>query len=71
MPIYEFKCAACKAEFESIVASFAKVAGIKCEQCGSPDVQRIPSTVNSKIKRTGSLPVAAPPPGCRSKSGFS
>ena len=71
MPIYEFKCTACQVEFETIVASSARVDEVKCEQCGSPDVHRILSTVNSKTKRTGSQPLAAPPTACRSKSGFS
>ncbi len=71
MPIYEFKCTTCHAEFETIVASSAKTEGVKCTQCGSSDISRILSTVNSKIKRTGSLPMAAPSTGCRSKSGFS
>ena len=69
MPIYEFKCNTCKAEFETIVASFTKVDTVKCTQCGSADISRMLSTVNSKVKKSGSLPLA--PPGCRSKSGFS
>jgi putative FmdB family regulatory protein len=71
MPIYEFKCNTCAAEFEAIVASFSKVNEVTCGKCGSVDINRILSTVNSKVKRGGSFPAAAPPPGCRSKSGFS
>jgi putative FmdB family regulatory protein len=69
MPIYEFKCNACKEEFETIVASFTKVDTVKCSQCGSADVSRMLSTVNSKVKKSGAIPAA--PPSCRSKSGFS
>ncbi len=70
MPIYEFKCNTCKKEFETIVTSFSKIASVKCEQCGSTDISRLPSTVNSKVKQTGSLPMASAG-NCRSKSGFS
>lgn len=70
MPIYEFKCKSCHREFESLVASFSAVDTVKCEQCGSSDITRILSTVNSKVQRTGSVPTSASP-GCRSKSGFS
>jgi putative FmdB family regulatory protein len=70
MPIYEFKCNTCTTEFETIVTSFAEVGGVKCKQCGSSDISRMLSTVNSTIKKTGTIPAAAPP-NCRSKSGFS
>ena len=55
MPIYEFKCNTCKAEFETIVASFAKVDTVKCIQCGGADISRILSTVNSRVEKSGAF----------------
>ncbi len=70
MPIYEFKCNTCSSEFETIVASFADVATVKCEQCGSADITRVPSAVHGKVNKSGSIPLASAS-GCRAKSGFS
>ena len=40
MPLYDFRCAACGAEFEALVrASKAPV----CAACGSESVERLPS----------------------------
>ncbi len=70
MPIYEFKCNICKKEFEALVSSFSNIESVKCEQCSSPDITRVPSSVNSKVKKSGSIPLASAP-GCRKGSGFS
>ena len=70
MPIYEFKCNACKKEFETIVSSFSNIQSVTCEQCGSQDITRVLSPVNSKVNKSGSLPLASTA-GCRKGSGFS
>ena len=37
MPIYEYICQACNAEFEKLVFSTTKVT---CAKCGSPDIKK-------------------------------
>ncbi len=38
MPIYEFECQKCKADFEELVFSSTKV---ECPECGSKKVKRL------------------------------
>ncbi|MDR3629569.1 MAG: zinc ribbon domain-containing protein [Desulfocapsaceae bacterium] len=69
MPIYEYKCNSCAKVFETIVTSASTTEEIQCIHCGSTDIIRLPSTVNS-IKKAAALPNAVPQ-ACRAKSGFS
>jgi len=47
MPIYEYKCNACGEEFEKLVFSSSASNDVKCEKCGSDEVERKVSTVSS------------------------
>jgi putative FmdB family regulatory protein len=41
MPFYDYKCGGCGRKFEVMHGMSGKPAGLKCEFCGSADVQRI------------------------------
>jgi putative FmdB family regulatory protein len=47
MPIYEYKCNACGEEFEKLVFSSLASDDVKCEKCGSTEVERKVSAVSS------------------------
>ncbi|MBI3089104.1 MAG: zinc ribbon domain-containing protein [Candidatus Tectomicrobia bacterium] len=47
MPIYEFRCPECGAEFEKIVFSQAAIAELRCPQCGSAGIKRLLSSFSS------------------------
>jgi len=49
MPIYEFKCKSCGEEFELLLKSRDEVDSVKCPKCGSKEVSRLMSVVNSII----------------------
>jgi len=40
MPIYEYRCKECGAEFELLRSASASDADLKCEICGTPRVER-------------------------------
>lgn len=44
MPIYEFRCAACENEFETM-ASISKVAETTCPSCGAGNPRRLMSVI--------------------------
>ncbi|HTG01206.1 MAG TPA: zinc ribbon domain-containing protein [Nitrospirota bacterium] len=39
MPVYEYRCGSCGALFEKIV--FGAASKILCEQCGSPNTEKL------------------------------
>ena len=45
MPIYEYQCNKCNAEFDCIVMSISEKYEAKCEKCGSTDVKKLVSRV--------------------------
>ena len=45
MPIYEYQCNKCDAEFDCIVMSVSEKFEPKCEKCGSTDVKKLVSRV--------------------------
>lgn len=49
MPIFEFKCLKCGEEFEVLLKSKEEIVSVKCKLCGSPQVERLMSVVNSII----------------------
>ncbi len=59
MPIYEFSCQNCGKEFEVLLKSRDEISQVKCPKCGSSDVKRLMSVVNSII---GSKPSASEKP---------
>ncbi len=49
MPIFEFKCLNCGEEFEVLLKSKEEIGDVKCKVCGSSQVERLMSVVNSII----------------------
>jgi putative FmdB family regulatory protein len=72
MPIYEYKCSDCKANFEVLIGS-ASAAGqeIECSKCGSRKVKKTISASSFRISSGRSSIPAGALSGCSSKSGFS
>ena len=60
MPIYEYHCDACGADFEAIVP-FSEADTMKCEKCGSQRVQRMASAFACSVDTTGSSTASLPP----------
>ena len=57
MPIYEFQCPACRAEFEELVLRRGAdaLAGVTCPKCGAGNVVRRMSAFAAKVNpRTSS-----------------
>lgn len=40
MPIYEYRCADCDAQFEKFVRSMTSAAEVKCPTCGGTHVKK-------------------------------
>ena len=43
MPIYEFRCDACRAKFSTLVGMTAEADSTQCPKCGSPNAQKLVS----------------------------
>ncbi len=43
MPVYDYKCRKCGAEFEKFLRSLSSAAAVKCEKCGSSQVTKLVS----------------------------
>lgn len=43
MPLYEFRCRACRSRFERLVR-VGRESEVRCPSCGSPEVQKLFST---------------------------
>lgn len=54
MPIYEYRCEQCNAEFEQLVFSSSQADSVSCVQCGSSKVQRKVSSIASAGTSHGS-----------------
>ena len=53
MPIYEYQCKRCGAVSE-ILTEIGKKAGVSCNTCGSPEVERLisaPSFLRAAVKQ--------------------
>ena len=67
MPIYEFKCRQCGADFEELATMAQVEAGdVRCSECGSEQVERQISTFSSGSNPS---PASTPNESC-SSSGF-
>ena len=61
MPLYEYRCSTCRAEFEALV-SRSETDPVECEKCGSSQTTRIASTFS--CCSTGESAPAGMPGGC-------
>lgn len=60
MPIYEYQCQTCGAQFEKFFRSLARVTDkVTCPDCNSPDVERLMSA--PAIHAGGSGPTGSEP----------
>ena len=46
MPIYEFRCSACKALFELLILSSDEQVTMRCPKCQSEEFERVLSTAS-------------------------
>ena len=67
MPIYEYRCADCQSQFETLVRNSAE--SVTCKQCGSENLQKLISahaiTSGSPDTACGTAP-CSPAPACGS-----
>ncbi|HID11247.1 MAG TPA: zinc ribbon domain-containing protein [Candidatus Latescibacteria bacterium] len=49
MPIYEYRCSDCGANFEELVLS-RNTESVRCPQCSSTEVRRKPSVFGLKVQ---------------------
>ena len=61
MPIYEYRCEACRHQFDQLVRSFASKDPVLCPECGSGQVQRRPSVFAAR-QGESSAPSSLPGP---------
>ena len=72
MPIYEYQCLECEANFEKILTSASSDEVITCGQCGSVKVRKKISTTSLRVSNSQGSPIPAGAlSGCSSRSGFS
>ncbi|RJP34319.1 MAG: zinc ribbon domain-containing protein [Phycisphaerales bacterium] len=62
MPVYEYQCGQCGAEFEELAPSMNRPKSVKCPQCGKAGATRKFSTFASP--HADSRDVSLPPGGC-------
>ncbi len=65
MPIYEYQCTDCGAEFQDLVLSRSAESDVTCKQCSSSNVGRMLSAaaVHSGAVASGAKPVPTPRQG--------
>ena len=56
MPIYEFECLRCGAEFETLVKKASEKAELKCPDCESPKIEEKISSFASSSKSGNCAP---------------
>lgn len=62
MPIHEFTCQSCNANFELLLMSKAEIADVRCPMCQSPDVKRLLSAANVSVAEGNSSSMAVKSP---------
>ena len=55
MPLFDFRCRACDAEFEALVRPSAAPA---CPRCASADLERLVSSLSFSVRSGGLSPAA-------------
>ncbi len=63
MPLYEFDCLECGAEFERLVKRAGETAGLQCPSCGGSRLEEKISGFASISKDRSSRPTACAPTG--------
>ena len=58
MPIYEFQCADCGEKKEILFRSNDEKIEMKCDKCGSVNLQRVLSSTNFSVSGGGSASAA-------------
>ena len=53
MPIYEYRCAKCGAEFDQLILPHEPAQGAACPGCGSHDTEKLISAANFELRGTG------------------
>jgi putative FmdB family regulatory protein len=61
MPLYEFACKECGAEFEKLVSRAAAISDVSCPSCGSTNVEDKISLFSSRS--TGTTASSCAPTG--------
>lgn len=61
MPIYEYKCKKCDAQFEQILSGSDAKKVIECEKCQSTDVEKVISAPAGLAMAGGSSESSCPP----------
>jgi putative FmdB family regulatory protein len=56
MPLYDFRCRACGAQFEALVREGYELV---CRSCGARDLERLASGTSFSVKSGGGLSPAA------------
>jgi len=67
MPLFEFTCHHCQAQFEELISSRASEPPVHCPQCGSAEVQKQMSTFASRVGHltaAGDEPATCPTGTC-------
>ena len=59
MPVYEYRCAKCCAEFEQFVRSMTQSTFPTCPECGANDVRKAISLVGASGNSGSGSPVDA------------
>lgn len=67
MPIYEYRCDSCGAEFEQLSFTAAEQAAVRCKSCDSSEVTKLVSGAAVHMGGSSSLPCASG--GCDMMSG--
>ncbi|MFA5074109.1 MAG: zinc ribbon domain-containing protein [Nitrospirota bacterium] len=62
MPIYEYHCADCGADFEKLV--FGSPSTVACEQCGSEHTRKRMSQFGMGVSSSGSSEASSHGTGC-------
>lgn len=71
MPIYEFRCQKCRAEFEVVVTSVSAASEVVCKKCGAGEVVKQVSTLAGRVSSGAEARPAGALSGCSAKGGFS
>ncbi len=64
MPIYEYRCRDCGAEFEELLLSTTREVAVRCRACESRRVTRVLSAFAVSSSAEGAVPEAGPCGAC-------